>query len=394
MSYDYRKVGDGYEVYNILTNESKSLVSSKDDAIISMRALYTQAINEVDVGNANSPVGSRLFIGKKSIGDIAKDWISGLFKGEPNYDYNQVPDPQNLRPIYLTKDNKGKVRAHIIFSNNFKDRHGQTIPEVVHTEYIDWANKYKQNLEFQIWHRGSKSKWGESDLVTRTGHFTIASGPVDPDKIVLAEALASDPNTGVSNGYYALYGPGKKEFLMWFPYEVSALDSNHVANRFMNYQAYDNVVEGEIAMTPQEKQILIERGVKSEFLDGLDEAVKNRGAAVVSSGVAFKSEDGQPSLMAQQLTELITTVMDAKLAPIQAQLIEQGQKSYMTKEDLSTELDSLFASKAQQFQQGFKASESTTNHPQGKFDGSDDMNNPWLGNQIDAILQASGIGSN
>lgn len=387
MPYDYRKMPDGmYEVYNTLTNESKGESKNKEEAIAHMRLLY-------GIVESHSPVGSVISQGKKSLADIAKNWISNLFTSESTYDYNQTPDVNNLKPIYLTKDNSGAVRAHIVFSNNFKDRHGQTIPEVVHTEYIDWARNYNQNLQFQIWHRGSKSKWGESDLVTRTDHFTIAHGLVDPNKIDLAEALASDPNTGVSNGYYALYGPGKKDFLMWFPYEVSALDSSYVANPYMNH---DSVIEGEISMTPAEKQILIERGVKSEFLDGLDEAVKNRGTVIVNNGVGFKSEDGEPSPLAAQLTELINTVMDAKLAPITAQLtpLVEGQKSLITKEDLATELDTMFASKAQQFQQGFKASDSPNNHPQGRFDGSDEMNNPWLGNQIDKILQTNGIGGN
>lgn len=320
---------------------------------------------------------SRMGVGEKdySKSDMVRDWVTDLFSLDS-------VNPTGFRPIRLTNDSDGQLRATIIFSNNFKDRHGQIIPEVVHNEYIAWADRTGLYPEFQLWHLGSKSRWGQADMTSRIGNFTFCSGPVDPGKESLAERLASNSQVAVSNGYYALYTPDRKEFIAWWPYEVSPLPAGEAANIWLASEDY--IIESEaFTLHPDHKALLIGRGVPEAFLDELEKDILARGTQTTNAGVASK----EVSPETQAILEAVGIVLEQKLTPINTAIseLQQGQKSLEAR-DFSDQIKAQIAS----LPQGFKATESNTNSAEGVPEGIDPKTQ-WLAGQLDDILKNAGV---
>lgn len=330
--------------------------------------------------------------------NVAQDWFKGLFNKK-----KVEPGIKGLRPIYTTKDSDGSLRAHLIVSNNFEDRHGQTIPEVVHQQAIDFLERSNLHPEFQIWHMGTKSRWGQSDCITRIGNFTVFSGPVDPGKEPLAEAFANDPNTGVSNGYYAAYTPDRKDFMAWYPYEASALPVSHTANV---WACNPDVLESEgYLMKAEHKAILVGKGVPEDFLAIMEKDILEQGTRVTASGVGSKATE-EVTPVAETTPELspdtklminaVGTAIGSAVKPIYERLdaLEQGQKSIGDQQKKTT--DDLVAEQILSrvgAGQGFKATESpnTIIDPTTLPDQALDAKQEWLGGELDKILEAHGV---
>lgn len=332
---------------------------------------------------------------------IAKKWWDNLWG-------NKVPEEgvKGLRPVSLTRDSDGRMRAHLVVSNNFEDRHDQVIPEVVHQRAIDFLERANLHPEFQVWHMGTKSRWGEADLVTRTGNFTVFHGLVDPGKEALAEAFAKDRNTGVSNGYYATYTPDRKEFLAWYPYEASVLPLSHTANV---WSCSPEVLESEgYLMKAEHKSILIGKGVDEKFLDEMEKDILAQGQRVTAGGVGSKAVDGEtPPAPATGLEGLdanttmiinaVGTALGSAMKPVYERLdaIEQGQKSIQQQQTKSQ--DDLIAETILSrvgAGQGFKATETPGNilDPNVMPDGqATSQKQEWLGAEIDKVLAANGV---
>lgn len=330
--------------------------------------------------------------------EVARKWWNSLFR---------TPSPveegvKGLRPITLTRDADGRTRAHLIVSNNFEDRHEQIIPEAVHQQAIDFLERARLHPEFQIWHMGTKSRWGEADLVTRTGNFTVFHGLVDPGKEGLAEALANDKNTGVSNGYYAAYTPDRKEFLAWYPYEASALPVSHTANV---WSCNPEVLESEgLFVKPEHKAFLTGKGVPENFLDEMEKDIIAQGQRVAAAGVGSKATDGEtppaPTGLDANTTMLINavgTAIGSAVKPIYERLdaIEQGQKSLEQKTSKTQDeivADQIIARVGAG--QGFKATESPANiidpnHIDDVIPTSPQQD--WLGSELDRVLASNGV---
>lgn len=331
--------------------------------------------------------------GEKSIGkaEKIKQWLSNLFVERPSQD----APPVGFRPIYMTKEVNGQTRATLVFSNNFEDRHKQIIPEVVHTDYIEWANRTGLYPEFQVWHKGVKSRWGQADAIVRIDHFTVATGLVDPGHEELAESFANDPNTGVSNGYYALYTPNYKEFMMWYPFEISALPATEAANVWMN-DDHILVDEGYI-MKPEFKAILQAKGLNDEFITQMEADIIARGATVEAAGVASKEVAAPPAAptVGAELATLFGTMLDAKLNPVIEQIskLEQGQKDL--EGGIQKAVETELTAKIGTLPQGYKATESGTNiaSPQDTVNGAPvgTMDQNWLGTELDKLLKSAGV---
>lgn len=323
------------------------------------------------------------------LSEKVKEWFIGLFKT----DASQQDAAVGFRPIRLTKDFDGSTRATIIFSNNFEDRHEQTIPEVVHENYLNWADQTKLYPEFQIWHMGTKSRWGQGDLVTRIGHFTVVSGKVDPDKEELAIAFANDPRTGVSNGYYGLYADaGHKEFCAWWPYEVSALPAVASANIWL---ANEHILESEgFLMKAEHKALLKERGCDENFLVALEADILARGGQVEQAGVGSKEVE-QPAPVIEPTTDMATllgNVLDQKMTPLIERIsaLENGQKSLQ--EDVKKTVDDTIIAQVASLPQGFKATEQPGNIVQQLPNGEPTaMDYDWLGKELDGIMKSNGV---
>lgn len=335
---------------------------------------------------------SSLGIGKKSfdVPEKIKGWFTSLFQE----DQDQM---EGLRPVYVTKDVNGGLRATIVFSNNFKDRHDQTIPEAVQEDYLNWLDETQLYPEYQIWHLGRKSRWGQADCMTRSGHFMIASGPVDPGKEELAEAFARDPNTGVSNGYYALYAPGKKEFTAWYPFEISTLPVIASANVWMG--AENTLIEEGFLMKDEYKSLLASKGLPPELIAAIDADITSRGQQVTAQGVGSK-EVNDPAFL-DALATSIGTAIKGQIDPILARLdtIEAGQKAFETKlnnpDDL---LATAIQGKIGNLPVGFKASTdpATLITDPNMADGSLDPRFDYLDKVLNETLAQNGIavGSN
>lgn len=332
-----------------------------------------------------------------SVPDKIKGWFASLFGAEEN-------QMEGLRPVYVTKDVAGNgLRATIVFSNNFEDRHGQIIPEVVQENYIDWVNSTGLYPEFQVYHLGSKSRWGQADCVTRSGNFMIASGPVDPGKEELAEAFARDPNTGVSNGYYALYTPGKKEFTAWYPFEISPLPLIASANVWMGNEHI--LIEEGYLMKDEYKSLLASKGLPPELIAAIDADINARSTQVTAQGVG--SKDDTPNVVQEpefldKLAASIGTAIKTQLDPVLTRLdtLEAGQKALESKANVNAD-DALAASivaKIGQLPQGFKASESPSteitdpNHPAA--DGNLSPQFEYLDKALETALAQNGVGVN
>lgn len=322
--------------------------------------------------------------------DIARSWWNKLFT-----DSGEEP-VEGLRPIYLTKDLDGSLRAHMVFSNNFIDRHDQIIPEVVHNNTIEWCDKTGIYPDFEIWHRGQKSKWGKGDLITRTGNFTVIHGLVDSGKEAIAEALARSKDTGVSNGYFALYTEDRKEFVAWYPFEVSALPAIASANVWMDDQ-YFLEQEG-FLMTPENKAILKAKGVDDAFMDALEKDILGRSTQVTASGVASKEVESTTGTSTEPVTaETLIAVLSKVMEPINARFeaIETGVKALATigqksKDDIVA--DEILARVGQNpaLVGGFKATEQNPS-PDPNVDGNLDSQHNWLGDELDRLMKAGGV---
>jgi hypothetical protein len=339
-----------------------------------------------------------------NLAEIAKKWWDNLWGGKPTTEIEE--GIKGLRPVYLSKDSDGRMRAHLVVSNNFEDRHDQVIPEVIHQRAIDFLERTNLHPEFQVWHMGTKSRWGEADLVTRTGNFTVFHGPVDPGKEALAEAFAKDRNTGVSNGYYATYTPDRKEFVAWYPYEASVLPLSHTANV---WSCNPEVLESEGYLVKAEhKALLIGKGVPETFLDEMEKDILAQGQRVTAGGVGSKAVEGEPASTpapanlgldanTTMIINAVGTALGSAMKPVYERLdaIEQGQKSIQqqqtkTQDELVAEqiLSRVGAG------QGFKATETPGNiidvnaMPDGQ---ATSRHQEWLGEEIDKVLAANGV---
>lgn len=349
---------------------------------------------------SQSPFGSKAIpkiraamrsLGIQSAVKAVKDFILG------------PPDPPvGLRPIYLHDDpTTGDLRAMVVFSNNFEDRHDQINPRAVQDEYVDWVEQTKLYPEYQMWHLGAKSRWGQADIVTKIGNFVIADGPVDPGMEEVAEAFANDPNTGTSNGYYAAYTIDKKEFLAWYPFEISPLPLSESANVW--HGAQESLIQEGYLMKDEHKSFLEAHGVKSEMIDAIEKDILARQKNISAQGVASKAVEPEPEPSPdptptpepgpdQKVIDSIATAFNKALSPINDRLValEEGQKALnKTKDD--TVADAILA-RVGALPQGYKGTESNpaptpTQNPDDSLDHQFD----WLGAEIDKALKAGGV---
>lgn len=338
---------------------------------------------------------------------VARKWWDSLWNdNKPARVGNEAAD--KLKPIYLTKDIDGRMQAHMLMSNNFEDRTGQTVPEAVHQETINWIRRTGLYPEFQVWHMGTKSRWGQADHIDRIGNFTLVSGPVDPGKELLAEAFAKDPNTGVSNGYYAIYTPDRKDFLAWYPFEASALPLSHTANVW-SCDALALESEG-FLLDPQYKATLIAKGFDEKFIDEMEKDIITRGQRAAAQGVGSKSTEGETPATPPAVTGLdanttllinaVGTAIGKALEPITARLgvLEEGQKSITKQQEKSQDdlvADQILA-RVGTASVGFKATESSDNvpmviDPNSMPDQALTPKQEWLNEQLEGVLAQHGL---
>jgi hypothetical protein len=338
------------------------------------------------------------------------NWVTGLFAGEASSPV--VPGGSGLRPVYVTKDANGDTRAWLVGSNNFEDRHGQFIREDTQREYIEWVKETNLYPEFQMWHLGNKSKWGQADTVFRVDNFTVASGPVDPGFEQFAEALAKSKEVGVSHGYYAVLTQDKKEFDGWWPWEFTVMNFADTANVWMGDEEC-LIREGYMPISEGDKAFLQSKGVPQEFIARLETDISQRSQQLVTAGVGAKATEPNPTpppenpnpnpgepkpenpgFNSEALLASIGNLIDAKLQPIatQVETLTAGAKGF--EERLSKTQQELVAEHLQSqigaaAQQGFKASESQTNIINTPLTPQDPL--ARVGQELDQILKQAGV---
>jgi cation transport regulator ChaB len=145
-----------------------------------------------------------------------------------------IPKGKELERSYFstTKDIDGNYRWFALVSNHFRD--ADNPPEIfetkAHKEFISYLDGGGEMPELWLWHTpGTKS--GKADWADFDNGFLMASGVFDKDKKDVAEALAKDPNLGVSHGFNYRYSNKEKGIIGWYrTFEISALPREKAAN--------------------------------------------------------------------------------------------------------------------------------------------------------------------
>lgn len=196
--------------------------------------------------------------------------------------------PDIASPITFFKDTDGRLRAFIVYSNNFKDKHKEILPEAAHKEYAEWVEKTDMYPEFQLWHCGSGTRWGKADFVDYVDGFAVASGLVDEGKEYIAEALQKQKDTRVSHGFYGLKSKDGT-YLIYRSFELSALPADAAAN----YWTAASIGSKEFAVpfSSAKKAYLKTTGMTDEQIVAAEGNLKALSDTLKEAGIEYKEAD-------------------------------------------------------------------------------------------------------
>jgi hypothetical protein len=182
----------------------------------------------------------------------------------------------------------GSWRWLAVHSNNFYDRTGEVFPAAAHKEYVAWVDGTKAYPELWDWH--TPFRMGKADVIdydAQTG-FMISGGYFYPGHEAEAEALAADPELGVSHGYE--YGEKDLQadgsYRSYRTFEISPLPRHRAANNATMFLT-ELREENTMAFASEKRAYLVEkhgeRAVKS-----MEDQLAAASSGMKSMGVSFK----------------------------------------------------------------------------------------------------------
>lgn len=219
--------------------------------------------------------------------------------------------------VQFFKQADDRIRMFTVYSNCFKDKHKEILPEAAHKEYVAWADANNAYPEMQLWHCGPGSRFGQIDFVDYVDGFAIASGLVDADKEYIAEALQKQDNLKVSHGFYGIKS-ADGQYLIYRPFEISVLPGNAAANAWTAVSIGSK--EYQMPLSDVKKAFLKGVGMSDEQITAAEGNLKQLGETLKAAGVEFKEDESgggdaaKPDSMAilvgemQSLTKAVTNL--------------------------------------------------------------------------------------
>lgn len=217
------------------------------------------------------------------------------------------------------------LRFFAIVSNNFRDKSNELIPEVVHKEYVAWADQAEIYPELWLWHTPG-TKFGQIDWLECNNGVLIASGLIDKDKEYIVENLETiGGELGISHGMKCLID--KSGIIsMYRTFEVSVLPRDAAAVPATDF--YTIKGEDDVAFSDKKRGWLQKvAGVDEAFITQLEQDTDALVAGLKGLGHEFKDNDEVDPIHDQ--LRLITegmvvmskaiTAFDAKIVAVAAQ---------------------------------------------------------------------------
>lgn len=196
------------------------------------------------------------------------------------------PEPEvgDLPAFQLKELPDGRLRYLCISSNNYKDFTGEYFPAAAHKEAIQWTEANNAYPELWPWHCYGE-RLGVADWIDFDGNFLLSSGLIDVGMETKARAWAEDPDTRMSHGFFKRQiGP---DIVQYRQFEQSVLPMWAAANPFTDF----TVGAKEMALTPEKKAALAEKGYSPEDIAGLEAKTDDFRQRLAAMGVSMKDID-------------------------------------------------------------------------------------------------------
>lgn len=278
--------------------------------------------------------------------------------------------------IRLFKSADGKLRFFSVYSNNFQDRHKETITAEAHSEFVEWCTQKEAYPQLQIWHCGPLSKVGSVDWIDDCDGFVAVSGIVDKEYEDLVQNIAQE-SLGVSHGMYALTNK-EGHIIKYRTFEVSILPSWAAANSYTNFNILSK--EFEMPFTDAKKKWLIEKaGISEDVVKAWETDIEQTSSQLKQIGLEWKSnevkEDDEsiPSL-APEVNSLTTAVKD--LTAVVVKMKEDITELSKSKDEM---IKDVYTAAVAKLPQGFSATKSDGNVVEEEKNKSDF---DWFGNVV------------
>lgn len=202
--------------------------------------------------------------------------------------------------FFSQKEEDGSFRFFVVYSNKFRDREGEILPEVAHKTFVEWVNETKEFPSLRLWHVEG-SEIGQVDWIEYTDGFAVASGTSIAGKEAIFEALAEEAELlGVSHGFRYLEDQLGEDgvYGLYKTFEISILPLVRAANPWTAYAAEYNKEVSDMGFEEKKRTWLVgkagEERVK-RWEDGLEAA----GKSLADAGIQYKDIDDVAVLLAE-----------------------------------------------------------------------------------------------
>jgi len=217
------------------------------------------------------------------------DKVLSVFKGQRAPSDKSTPAPRlTVFDVYKSADG-GPMRALMVYSNMFEDKHKQIIREAAHKEYEQWVES-KEGVypEFHIWHGGPATRWGQADHIAYVDGFAVAGGVVDPGKEHVALKLKEEADRGelaVSHGFVGLLAPDDT-YLAYRSFEISPLPIPYESNPWTSIDL--SLKENGMPFHEKKKSYFKALGMSDEAIVDAEKKFEAMTASLKAAGVEYR----------------------------------------------------------------------------------------------------------
>lgn len=207
-----------------------------------------------------------------------------------------TPSEPALPSFQLKELSDGRLRYLCVSTNNYEDFTGEYFPAAAHKESIEWTEKNNAYPELWPWHLYGE-RLGVADWIDFDGNFLLSSGLIDVGMEQKARAWAEDSDTRMSHGFFK-HQIGS-DIVQYRQFEQSVLPMWAAANPFTDF----TVGVKEMALTPEKRIALAEKGYTLEEIAGLEAKTDEFRDRLAKMGVAMKDIDDAPEKVPEPTPE-------------------------------------------------------------------------------------------
>src|SRR3990167_9529415 len=277
---------------------------SESDAMIMANGAMSKELDVWDYEGRKTPIFKRLF---PIIRSLFRNKDISIGAGDSTSAAPLLPvetDLSTLNTISFYKDVNGNTRFLAIYSNKYKDRHGEIISEAAHKEYEQWVNVSKSYPPLQLWHCGPGSEIGKTDIIAYEDGFAFASGIIHEKALSIVDNLiTSKISLGMSHGFFGL--KQLDTYIQYRPFEISILPIDNASNP---WTSLDITRSGEFGMpiSDAKKTLFKSLGISDDQIANMEVKLDEMQVALKASGVEFKEADavGNAPSIAQEVVTL------------------------------------------------------------------------------------------